>query len=70
MSGTPQNPAASEWLKVMTEEVARKREEAERARREQALREAERAAAVSDGQEADGSRAPTASSRPRRRAPR
>jgi hypothetical protein len=32
----------SEWMKVMLEEVARKREEAERARREQELRRQER----------------------------
>ncbi len=38
----------SEWLKVMLEEIARKREEAERARREQALRR----------QEGDGGAAP------------
>jgi len=34
----------SEWLKVMLEEIARKREEAERARREQELRSQERVA--------------------------
>lgn len=33
----------SEWLKVMLEEIARKREEAERARRESELRRTERA---------------------------
>ncbi len=32
----------SEWLDVMLEEVLRKREEADRARREQSLRESER----------------------------
>jgi hypothetical protein len=32
----------SEWMKVMLEEIARKREEAERARREQDLRRQER----------------------------
>ncbi|MCU0976432.1 MAG: hypothetical protein MUC71_09010 [Steroidobacteraceae bacterium] len=42
MPTTPQNPAASEWLKVMVEEVERKRDEAARARREQDLRAAER----------------------------
>ena len=31
----------SEWLDVMLEEVLRKREEAERARREQSLRQSE-----------------------------
>jgi len=36
----------SEWMKVMLEEVARKREEAERARREQELRRQERGAGV------------------------
>lgn len=70
MSGAPHNPATSEWLKVMIEEVARKREEAERARREQALREAERAAALNEARKPAGSPAPTASSRPRRKGPR
>jgi hypothetical protein len=39
----------SEWMKVMLEEIARKREEAERGRDEEAKRAAERAAAASAG---------------------
>jgi len=37
----------SEWMKVMLEEIARKREESERGREEQARRRAERAAGAS-----------------------
>ncbi len=53
MTASPQNPAASEWLKVMIEEVERKRDEAARARLEQELRAAERPAAV-DGPRGGG----------------
>ena len=35
-------PALSEWLQLMLAEIARKRDEAERARSEQAQRERER----------------------------
>lgn len=69
MPASPQNPASSEWLKVMVEEIERKREEAARGRREQELRAAERAAAASSGSGPGGSPARTAPSRPRRKAP-
>lgn len=36
---------ASEWLKVMLEEIARKRDEQERARQEKSLRAAEKTSA-------------------------
>jgi hypothetical protein len=71
MAPSARNPAASEWLKVMTEEVARKVEEAGRGRREQELRAAERAAAASGpAPESAASRAPAGSTRPRRKTPR
>ncbi len=41
---------ASQWLKVMLEEIARKRDEQERASQEQAERERERAAAAPPAQ--------------------
>lgn len=57
MSGSPQNPAASEWLKVMVEEVERKRDEAARARREHELRAAEQGAAAGASKGAAGAAA-------------
>ena len=54
MTASPQKPAASEWLKVMVEEVERKRDEAARARLEQDLRAAERGAAVDASRGAGG----------------
>jgi hypothetical protein len=54
MSTSPQKPATSEWLKVMVEEVERKRDEATRARLEQDLRAAERGAAVGAPRGVDG----------------
>jgi hypothetical protein len=70
MPGSPQKPASSDWLKVMIEEVARKREEAEMARREQELRAAERGAGLSEANAGGDSPARRAPSRPRRKAPR
>jgi len=56
----------SEWLKVMLEEIARKRDEEELARRERELREAERAAAASPAM--PGRSGSPAQARPRRTA--
>ena len=59
--------AQSEWMNVMLEEIARKREEAELARRECELREAERASTTGPaGSGRPGSPAKAAQSRPRR----
>jgi hypothetical protein len=44
--GQPPVAALSPWLQLMLAEIARKREELERARREQARRELERAPAA------------------------
>jgi hypothetical protein len=70
MPSTSQNPAASEWLKVMTEEIARKREDAARGRREQELRAAERAAAAGSSGKPAGAVEPAGSTRPRRKTAR
>lgn len=70
MPSSSQNPAASEWLKVMTEEIARKREETARGRREQELRAAERAAAAGSAGKPAGAGEPSGSTRPRRKTAR
>ena len=48
----------SEWIKVMLEEVVRKREAAEQARREQALRRAESAGPAAAANSRKASRKP------------
>jgi len=53
-------------MNVMLEEIARKREEAELARRECELREAERASTTGPASGRPGSPAKAAQSRPRR----
>jgi hypothetical protein len=71
MSASQQEPATSEWLRIMTEEVARKRDDAERARREQALRAAERSASAAGAGPTPGDApAPTGPGRARRKSPR
>jgi hypothetical protein len=61
------NATQSEWLKVMLEEIDRKRDEAELAHREGELRAAERAVAPSPSKSGrSGSAAQPAQSRQRR----
>ena len=43
-------PALSEWLQIMLAEIARKREEVERAREEDARRDAEKVGSVDSEQ--------------------
>ncbi len=67
MTAASQKPASSDWLKVMIEEVARKRDEAEAARREQALRAAERRAGAGEAAPSRGSPPPRPPGRGRRK---
>ena len=68
MNAASQKLAESEWLQVMMEEVARKRDEDERSRRELELRAAE--AAARQPATPSGSAAPPGAARPRRKGSR